>query len=391
MALTVGGRLAEYEILAPIGAGGMGEVYRARDTQLGREVAIKVLPEAFSQDKERMARFEREARLLASLNHPGIAILHGFLESDGLRFLVMELVEGETLEARIKQGPIPINEAIPLFLQMAEAMEAAHDKGVIHRDLKPANVKITPEGRPKILDFGLAKGYATADSNVSESPTLTRGTSAGVILGTASYMSPEQARGKSLDKRTDIWAFGCVFYEALTARKAFHGDTVADILGAIVKTEPDWESVPDETPRKVRVLLGRCLEKDVRRRLRDMGEAWVALENASAEEPAGVTVERRPKTAAVMTLIAAIATGLALFSPLSAHSLTRTATATGDDHRYLASTWNRARGDSLPLGSHLTRRATRGLRCEPRDDRLERRDVRALSPCPGSNRREARR
>ena len=199
MALTAGSRLAEYEILALIGAGGMGEVYRARDTKLGREVAIKVLPEAFSQNKERLARFEREARLLASLNHPGIATLHGFEKHDDVRFLVMELVEGETLEARIEKGPIAIEEALPLFLQMAEAMEAAHNKGVVHRDLKPANIKITPDGRPKILDFGLAKGYATPESNVSQSPTLTRGTSAGIILGTAPYMSPEQARGKSLD------------------------------------------------------------------------------------------------------------------------------------------------------------------------------------------------
>ena len=238
MALNAGSRLAEYEILALIGAGGMGEVYRARDTKLGREVAIKILPEAFSQNKERLARFEREAQLLASLNHPGIATLHGFEKHDDVRFLVMELVEGETLEARIEQGPIPIDEALPLFAQMAEAMEAAHTKGVIHRDLKPANIKITPDGRPKILDFGLAKGYATPESNVSQSPTLTRGTSAGIILGTAPYMSPEQARGKSLDKRTDIWAFGCVLYEALTARRAFDGETVADILGRSSRRSP---------------------------------------------------------------------------------------------------------------------------------------------------------
>ena len=320
MPLTLGTRLGDYEILALIGAGGMGEVYRARDTKLGREVAIKVLPEAFSRDEDRLARFEREARLLASLNHPGIATLHGFEKHDGVRFLVMELVEGETLEARIERGAIPIDEALPLFAQMAEAMEAAHNKGVVHRDLKPANIKITPEGRPKILDFGLAKGYATPESNVSESPTRLRqgsgeaspATSAGIILGTAPYMSPEQVRGKSLDKRTDIWSFGCVLFEALTACKAFDGDTVADILGAIVKTEPDWESIPDVTPRKVRELLGRCLKKDVRRRLRDMGEAWVALDEASAEEPTEVAVERRPKTLAVMTLVAVMASGLAL-------------------------------------------------------------------------------
>jgi len=292
--MNPGAHLGLYEILAPIGAGGMGEVYRARDTKLGREVAIKVLPEEFARNADRLARFEREARLLASLNHPGIATLHGLEESDGHHFLVMELVPGETLEDRIGRGALPVEETLPLFLQIAEALEAAHEKGVIHRDLKPANIKVTPDGRIKILDFGLAKAYQEEEaspSNLSESPTLARETSAGMILGTAPYMSPEQARGKQVDKRTDIWAFGCVLYEALTARKMFDGDTMADILGAIVKTDPDWESLPETTPPKIRELLGRCLNKDVRRRLRDMGDVWISIDEALSEpvEPVKTT------------------------------------------------------------------------------------------------------
>jgi serine/threonine-protein kinase len=214
--------LSHYAILEQIGRGGMGEVYRARDTQLGREVAIKVLPEAFSKDAERLARFEREARLLASLNHPNIATLYGLERSGETRFLIMELVPGETLAERIARGPIPIEEALPLFQQIAEGLEAAHEKGVIHRDLKPANIKVRPGGKPKILDFGLAKAYGEEASapNLSESPTATRGTATGVILGTAPYMSPEQARGKVVDKRADVWAFGCCLYEALTGKQA---------------------------------------------------------------------------------------------------------------------------------------------------------------------------
>jgi serine/threonine-protein kinase len=230
MSLTPGHQLGAYQILEPIGKGGMGEVYRARDAKLGREVAIKVLPEAFSQDADRLARFEREARILASLNHPGIATLHGLEDSEGVRFLVMELVPGETLEQRIEQGAIAIDEALPMFQQIAEALEAAHEKGAVHRDLKPANIKVTPEGKIKILDFGLARGSLkeASPSNLSESPTMTRQTEAGMILGTAHYMSPEQERGKTVDARADIWAFGCVLYEALTGRKVFAGDSVAE-------------------------------------------------------------------------------------------------------------------------------------------------------------------
>ena len=258
----------------------MGEVYRARDAKLGREVAIKVLPAEFSQDKERLARFEREARLLASLNHPNIATLHGFEESNDIQFLVMELVEGETLGERLARGPIPLDEALPMFEQIASGLHAAHEKGVIHRDLKPPNIKITPEGVPKILDFGLAKAAITGEVS-AESPTVTRqGTEAGIILGTAAYMSPEQARGKSLDKRTDVWSFGCVFYEGLTARTVFLGETVSDTVARILEREPDWRALPERTPVLVRSLLRRCLAKDPARRLHDIADARIEIEEA---------------------------------------------------------------------------------------------------------------
>ena len=229
MPLEVGTKLGTYTIQAAIGAGGMGEVYRAKDTKLGREVAIKVLHEALRQDAERLARFEREARVLASLNHPGIATLHGLETEGSITYLVMELVHGETLQERLARGPLTVEEAIAVFQQIAEALEAAHAAGVVHRDLKPANIKITPEGRVKILDFGLAKAFAADEpvSDLSSSPTLTRGaTAVGVIMGTASYMSPEQARGKKADKRADIWAFGCVLFEAVSGKKAFDGESV---------------------------------------------------------------------------------------------------------------------------------------------------------------------
>ena len=242
----IGRTLSHYKVLEKIGAGGMGEVYKARDTKLDREVAIKVLPEAFAENKERLARFEREAKLLASLNHPNIATLFDLQEHEGTHFLVLELVPGETLAERIQRGPIPIDEALPLFKQVAEGLEAAHGSGVIHRDLKPANIKVTPEGKVKVLDFGLAKAMQPEEpvADSSQSPTLTKDTALGAIMGTAAYMSPEQARGKPVDKQTDIWAFGCCLYEALTGRKAFSGDSVTDILAAVVKSEPDWDALP---------------------------------------------------------------------------------------------------------------------------------------------------
>ncbi len=242
MSLTSGTKLGSYEILAAIGAGGMGEVYRARDNKLEREVAIKVLPEEFTQHPQKLARFEREARLLAALNHPGIATLYGVEEFETKPFLVMELVDGETLAERISRGALPVDEALTLSQQIAEAFDAAHEKGVIHRDLKPANIKINSEGRVKVLDFGLAKAFAdeVPESELSAAPALSRdATRAGVILGTAAYMSPEQARGKTVDKRTDIFSFGMVLYEMLTRKKAFTGEDVSDVLASIMKLEPD--------------------------------------------------------------------------------------------------------------------------------------------------------
>src|SRR5229473_1733930 len=252
MALANGTKLGTYEIVAPLGAGGMGEVYQAHDTKLGRDVAIKVLPEAFAHDPERLARFQREAKMLAALNHPNIAAIYGLEEDAGRNYLVMELVPGETLRERsAREGALLLEEALGLGKQIAEALEAAHEKSIIHRDLKPANVKVTPGGKVKVLDFGLAKAFAGdgANEDPSNSPTLSRAaTMQGVILGTAAYMSPEQARAKPVDKRTDIWAFGCVLYELLTGKQAFNGEDITDILAAVVKTEPAFDALPRNTP-----------------------------------------------------------------------------------------------------------------------------------------------
>ncbi|MFQ5742512.1 MAG: protein kinase, partial [Acidobacteriota bacterium] len=285
----VGKTLGHYEIVELLGAGGMGEVYRARDTKLERDVAIKVLPEDFASDQDRLARFEREAKLLASLNHANIATIHGLEDADGVRFIAMELVEGETLGERIaRSGRIEVNEALEIARQIAEALEAAHDKGVIHRDLKPANVKVTPDGKVKVLDFGLAKVYEAdgISSDISHSPTMAVATQAGVILGTAAYMSPEQARGRPLDKRTDIWAFGCVLFEMLSGEPAYDGETVSDTMAAILKEPPDWDALPDSAPAAGRRLLRRCLEKDPANRLRDVGDARIEIREA-LHAPAG--------------------------------------------------------------------------------------------------------
>ena len=279
-------RLGPYEIAAQIGVGGMGEVYRARDTKLQRDVAIKILPEAVAHDSERLARFDREARTLASLNHPNIGQIHGLEESDGIKALVMELVEGPTLADRIAQGPIPLDEALPIAKQIAEALEAAHEQGIIHRDLKPANVKVRPDGIVKVLDFGLAKALepvSAGSTAATTSPTITSPammTRVGVILGTAAYMSPEQARGRPVDKRSDVWAFGCVLYEMLTGARAFAGDDVSDTLAAVLRGEPDWRVLPTETPASIRRLLRRCLEKDRKRRLSDAADARLEIEEA---------------------------------------------------------------------------------------------------------------
>ncbi len=283
MALTPGTRLGPFDVVEPIGAGGMGEVYRARDTRLGRDVALKVLPAAFAADVERMARFEREAKVLASFNHPHIASIYGLEESSGIRALVMELAEGPTLGDRIARGAIPVDEALPLAEQMCEGLEYAHEREVVHRDLKPANVKITPEGSVKLLDFGLAKALEgdAAEGDTSSSPTITRmATQAGIILGTAAYMSPEQAKGRAADRRADIWAFGCVLYEMLTGKHAFGGETVSETLAAVMRDDPDWSALPQEVPPRIRDLVRRCLCKDPRQRLQAIGDARITIQEA---------------------------------------------------------------------------------------------------------------
>ena len=299
MSLASGTKLGSYEVVAQIGAGGMGEVYQAHDTKLGRDVAIKVLPEAFAHDADRLSRFQREAKMLAALNHPNIATIYGLEQSGGTSYLVMELVPGATLAERIKrEGPIPIEESLAIAKQIAEALEAAHEKSIIHRDLKPANVKLTPEGKVKVLDFGLAKAFEGDAANVdmSNSPTLSMAaTMQGVILGTAAYMSPEQAKGKSVDKRTDIWAFGCVFYELLTAKQAFHGEDVTDILAAVVRAEPDWQALPAATPQRIRSLLRRCLQKDRRQCMHDAGDVRIEIEEALAAPAVADPVLSQPR------------------------------------------------------------------------------------------------
>ena len=309
-----------YEVMDPIGAGGMGEVYRALDKNLGRQVAIKILPAAFAEDKERMARFEREAKLLAVLNHPNIAAIYGLEESEGRRFLILELAEGETLQSRLDRGALPVEDTLETCRQLAEGLEAAHEKGIIHRDLKPGNIVITPESKVKILDFGLAKAYAgeTTGVDIEKSPTITANmTEPGVILGTAAYMSPEQARGRAVDRRSDIWAFGCVLYECLTGSRVFHGETVTDTLAHILKGEPDWSKLPAETPLLIKVLLRRCLEKDPRKRLHDIADARLELEtpapfpSEAAQAPRRLPLLWLVAGAAVM-LLAGILIGPAL-------------------------------------------------------------------------------
>ncbi len=321
-----GKRLGHYEILDRLGAGGMGEVYRARDSSLDRDVAIKVLPEDFASDAGRLARFEREAKLLASLNHPNIATIFGFEESDGVRFIAMELVEGQSLADRIEaSGRIKIDEALEIARQIALALEAAHEASVIHRDLKPANVQVTPDGTVKVLDFGLAKAYevegSEPSSDLSHSPTMMAATGTGVIMGTAPYMSPEQARGTPVDKRSDIWSFGCVLYEILTGRRAFGGETVSDTLAAILRADPDLGALPADTPGAVRRLLTRCLDKDPRLRLHHVADARLEILDGLVGLDAGVdlhvasTPERPFVPALVATgVIAAILSGFAVWS-----------------------------------------------------------------------------
>ena len=298
MALSPGTRLGPYEIVSALGAGGMGEVYRAHDTSLGRDVAIKILPDTFAHDPERLARFAREAKTLAALNHPNIAHLYGFETSAGMPVLVMELVEGSTLADRIAQGPVPLDEALPIARQVAEALEAAHEQGIVHRDLKPANVKVRDDGTVKVLDFGLAKALepAAGSPSASQSPTITTPamTQAGVMMGTAAYMSPEQARGKPADKRSDIWAFGCVLYEMLTGTRPFDAQEVSDTLANVLKIDPDWSVIPPETPPAIRTLLQSCLTKDRQRRVADISTALFVLDKGASLAPPVSPVSAAP-------------------------------------------------------------------------------------------------
>jgi eukaryotic-like serine/threonine-protein kinase len=357
--LTAGRRVGSYEIVGLIGAGGMGEVYRATDTRLGRDVALKVLPEDFAADPDRSARFEREARVLASLNHPNIAAIYGFEDAAGIPALVMELAPGSTLAERIARGPMPVEEAVPIARQVAEALEYAHEHGVVHRDLKPANVKVTEDGAVKVLDFGLAKalGGESAPSDLSMSPTLTgMATRAGVILGTAAYMAPEQARGKPIDKRADIWAFGVVLFEMLSGRRLFSAETASDTLAAVLRQEIDLADLPAVAPNEIRALLARCLERDPGRRLRDIGEARIVFETPFAPLPEAseeTTAERRRGRS--RWVAGAVAAGIAGLIALSAFLVGRnTAVNPEEDVRMRALTFRR--------GSVLTARFVPGGR-----------------------------
>ena len=315
--LVAGRRLGVFEMQGLLGVGGMGEVYRARDMRLGREVAIKILPRVFKDDPDRRARFEREARVLASLNHPHIGAIYGLEEADDVTALVMELVDGDDLSQRIARGAIPIAEALPIARQIAEALEAAHEQGIIHRDLKPANIKVRPDGTVKVLDFGLAKAFdptGSPGSNATTSPTLSiHATQAGVILGTAAYMAPEQARGRAVDRRSDIWAFGCVLYEMVTGARAFKSDDVTDTIVAVVSKEPDWQALP-AAASSVRPLLTRCLKKDPKQRLQAIGDARIEIDDmqdAAHADRDGASTRQRPRNrrlfAAALSLITAIA------------------------------------------------------------------------------------
>ena len=352
MALQPGTTLGPYKVTAKIGEGGMGEVWQARDTKLDRDVALKVLPEAFTSDPDRLARFEREAKVLASLNHPNIGSIYGLEEAAGVRALVLELVEGPTLADRIKQGPIPVDEALPIAKQIAEALEAAHEQGVIHRDLKPANIKVREDGTVKVLDFGLAKAFQpdASDPGLSASPTISltaAATQMGMVLGTAAYMSPEQAKGKVVDKRADVWAFGAVFYEMLTGQKPFVGDDVSDTLALVLKFEPEWDALPDDTPPRLRQLVQTCLQKDTKHRVADMQDVRLAMEGAfetTISAPSGPTVVprlagwQRPVPLVLGVLLLVVLSGLAVWS------LTRPAVVPPDLIRFVI-----APPDTAPL------------------------------------------
>ena len=321
----VGTTINHYKVTEKIGQGGMGEVYRATDTKLDRDVALKVLPEAFAQDEQRMARFAREAKVLASLNHPNIASIYGLEEADGKQALVLELVEGEDLADRIRRGAIPLGESLKIALQITEALEAAHEKGIIHRDLKPANVKITPEGVVKVLDFGLAKAMEedVVLEDISQSPTISQlATKAGIILGTAAYMSPEQAKGKPVDKRADVWAFGAVLYEMLTGQKPFAGGDISTTLARVIEREPDWDALPSSLSPVLDTYLRRCLAKEPKQRIPDIATMRLAMEGAfetTIPTPSGPSVApplrlwQQTVPALMVVLLVAAITGVAVW------------------------------------------------------------------------------
>src|SRR5262245_12932547 len=295
MSITIGTQLGCHEIIGLLGKGGMGEVYRARDTKLKRDVAIKILPDEFSRDADRVSRFQREAEVLASLNHPNIAAIYDLQEANGAQFLVLELVEGETLADRTARGPIPVEEALSIAKSICEALEAAHERGIIHRDLKPANVKVTPDGKVKVLDFGLAKAIDNipGSATLSSSPTMLSRTMGGIILGTAAYMAPEQAKGFDADRRSDIFSFGCILYEMLTGRQPFQGDTVADVLASVLAREPDLTKLPAHLNPRIVDLLLRCFEKDLKKRCHAAAYTRVEID-AILGDPRGLVIQRQP-------------------------------------------------------------------------------------------------
>jgi serine/threonine-protein kinase len=364
MALTIGTQLGSHEITALLGKGGMGEVYRARDLKLKREVAIKILPEEFSRDADRVSRFQREAEVLASLNHPNIACIYDLEEHDGSRYLVLELVEGETLADRIGRGPIPVEEAVIIAIQICEALEEAHEKGIIHRDLKPANVKLTSDGKVKVLDFGLAKAIesTTVSSGLSNSPTLLSGTVGGMIIGTAAYMSPEQARGRPADQRSDVFAFGCVLYELLSGMQAFKGEDVSDVLASVMKLEPDFNRLPANLNPELYELVRRCVAKNRKERWHAIGDLRIELQRLM-QEPHGRSKQRNTRSAA-LTMLALTVTGLAIIAGVIA----------------IAGRWSPPHETSsagvmrfsfvVPDGQRLTRTGRSVLTISPNGDRI---------------------
>ena len=314
--LAPGSRIGVFEVIGLLGEGGMGKVYRARDTRLNRDVALKILPDMFAADPDRLARFTREAQTLAALNHPHIAHIHGLEESAGVRAFVMELVEGEDLSQRIARGRMPLDEALPIARQIAEALEAAHEQGIIHRDLKPANIKVTPDGTVKVLDFGLAKALdplMSTSSDANNSPTLSiHATQAGVILGTAAYMSPEQARGRPVDKRSDVWSFGCVLFEMLSGTRAFDGEDATEIIAAVVKMPPDWAALPADVPAPLVTLIRRCLEKDRKLRIGDIAVARFLMADGAALEGSSTAGAPRSRVGTIAATSVAALLGVAL-------------------------------------------------------------------------------